>query len=64
MNSRVVRLEEKVAFLEEALGKVEKTVEQLNFQMLSLRQDLHSVRRQTSPVDDARSNTSEQPPRY
>jgi uncharacterized coiled-coil protein SlyX len=63
MNDRVIRLEEKVAFLEDAISRLASTVEELNLQMLALRQEVHNIRRQTSPIDATEPQGAEQPVR-
>jgi uncharacterized coiled-coil protein SlyX len=63
MNDRVIRLEEKVAFLEDTVSRLASTVEELNLQMLALRQEVHNMRRQTSPIDNAEPQGAEAPVR-
>ena len=59
-----MRLQEKVAFLEEAVARTAKTVEELNVQMLSLRRDVADLRRQASPLGDAGPQGTDPPPHY
>jgi len=64
MDERIITLEEKVAFLEKAVAGMRETVEELNVQMLTVRQELHGLRRAASPVDEEDAHDVEPPPHY
>ena len=64
MQDRIIRLEEKVAFLEEALSKTEKIVEELNVRVLAMRHEVSDARRQASPIEDDRPQGADAPPHY
>ena len=64
MTDHVIKLEEKVAFLEDTVSRMASTVEELNVQMLALRQEVHNMRRQASPIDAAEQQGAEHPARY
>ena len=64
MKARLVKLEEKVAFLEDAVQRMSKTVEELNVRVVSLGQEVRNLRRQASPIDESTLDAGEPPPHY
>ena len=63
MGKQTMKLDEKVAFLEVTVGRLQRTVEELNVQVLGLRQEMHSIRRAASPVDEP-VQESKAPPHF
>ena len=64
MKKRMLKVEEKIAFLEDTTARLGKTIEELNVQVLGLRQEIRDLRRQASPVDGSSQEDEPPPPHY
>jgi uncharacterized coiled-coil protein SlyX len=60
MDTRTTALEEKVAFLEDSLSKISRTVEEMNVQLVGVMKEVHNIRRTRSPADEADSEDAGQ----
>ena len=59
MDTRTVALEEKVAFLEDSLSRLSKTIEEMNVQLVGVMKEVHNIRRTRSPGDQVDTEDSE-----
>ena len=59
MENRTKALEEKVAFLEESLSRLTKTVEEMNLQFVGLKKDVHNIRRTHNLAEQVDTEDSE-----
>ena len=63
-NSRIHRIEEKIAFLEEGLERLEGYVQEVNRQLLLTRRELAELSHSVSPVDEAIRPEEDVPPHW
>ena len=59
MDNRITALEEKVAFLEDSLSKIYRTVEEMNVQLVGVMKEVHNIRRTRGPADQIDTEDSE-----
>jgi uncharacterized coiled-coil protein SlyX len=59
MDNRITALEEKVAFLEDSLSKISRTVEEMNVQLVGVMKEVHNIRRTRGPADQIDTEDSE-----
>ena len=64
MQDRIVKLEEKLAYLEHTLGELSQVVWQLNQQVTLLKKEWRDVRTSSTPVDPNRKPEDDVPPHY
>jgi len=59
MDTRTTALEEKVAFLEDSLSRISRTVEEMNVQLVGVMKEVHNIRRSRGPGDQVDTEDSE-----
>ncbi len=59
MDTRTTALEEKVAFLEDSLSRISRTVEEMNVQLVGVMKEVHNIRRSRGPADQVDTEDSE-----
>ena len=64
MDTRIAALEEKVAFLEDSLSKVSRTVEEMNVLLVGVMKEVHNIRRTRGPVDQVDADDTEHLPHF
>jgi uncharacterized coiled-coil protein SlyX len=61
---RIIRLEEKVAYLEQALAGMEEVVGELNRRLVDMTRQMRELRSHASPLDPGREPEDDRPPHY
>jgi uncharacterized coiled-coil protein SlyX len=64
MDTRTTALEEKVAFLEDSLSKISRTVEEMNVQLVGVMKEVHNIRRTRGPADQVDADDTEHVPHF
>jgi len=59
MDTRTIALEEKVAFLEDGLSRLSKTIEEMNVQLVGVMKEMHNIRRTRGPADQVDTEDTE-----
>lgn len=64
MEKGIIALQEKVAFLEDSISRISRSVDEMNLQLVGLKTEMQNIRRSNGPVDPAREEALERPPHY
>lgn len=64
MDTGMKTLEEKVAFLEDSVTRLARTVEEMNLQLVGVMKEVHIMRRTRSTADQVDPEDSEHTPHY
>jgi len=64
MDQGTKALEEKVAFLEDSINRLGRTVEEMNIQLVGVMKEVHTIRRTHSTADQVDPEDSEHAPHY
>ena len=59
MDNRITALEEKVAFLEDSLSRISRTIEEMNVQLVGVMKEVHNIRRTRGSADQVDTDDTE-----
>jgi uncharacterized coiled-coil protein SlyX len=64
MDARNTALEEKVAFLEDSLSRLARTIEEMNVQLVGVMKEVHNIRRTRGPAEQVDAEDTEHVPHF
>jgi len=64
MEKGIIALQEKVAFLEDSISRISRSVDEMNLQLVGLKKEMQNIRRSSGPVDPVGADVNERPPHY